>query len=235
MLSLVEQQSRESEAFVESNHRIANHLSLVVSILRLEKESVPKTVLLTREKAAAVLDECGRRIDSIARVHRLLAHSPPRSSSLELGEYLLETARRIISGISTDERIALQFDCAEPFHVPPEDAVSLGLMVGELVTNSVKYAHPSGVRGCIGLLCRREADGTIVVAVCDDGVGFPEGFDVERERGSVGFRLIWSLAQRLRAKIEFDNSCLGLVVTIRVPVQKPPSVHGISHVSAAKS
>jgi two-component sensor histidine kinase len=219
MLALVEP-SWESDACAEANHRIANHLSLVVSILRLEKESVVGAARIPQERLCAVLDECGERIESIARIHRLLAQRQPQGPSIELGDYLRETAQSILAGISSAGRNSLRFTSAAQLPMRPEDAVTLGLMVGELVTNAVKYAHPSGVRGSISLDCRRDCDGATVVTVCDDGVGLPEGFDPMTERGSVGFRLLWSLSQRLRAKIEFDSSCLGLRVTLRVPGEK---------------
>jgi len=216
VLSLV-QNSFASDAYTEANHRIANHLSIVASILRLEQEAVLRTPTLTPERAYAVLEECGRRIEAIARIHQLLSQRDPLRPSVELGEYLRETAENILSGVSAFGRNRLRFVCPEPLPTRAEDAVPLGLIVGELVTNAVKYAHPSGVRGAICVSCQREADGATVVAVCDDGVGLPEGFDPHSGRDSVGFRLILALAQRMRAKVEFENSCLGLSVTIRVP------------------
>ena len=55
------------------------------------------------------------------------------------------------------------------------------------------------------------------MTVSDDGVGLPEGFDPQRS-GNIGFRMIRTLVERLAGEIEYDSSCLGLTVTLRIPV-----------------
>ena len=156
-----------------------------------------------------------RRIDTVARVHRLLAHSDD-NSWIDVRDYLQEIAQGIVESTAGHARYRLQsaFDCDCPIRA--DHVASLGLLVGELVTNAVKYAHPAGVAGVIELFCSASVDASTIVTVSDDGVGLPEGFDPATS-GSLGLRMIRALVQRLQGEIAFDSTCLGLNVTIRIP------------------
>jgi len=95
--------------------------------------------------------------------------------------------------------------------------VTVGLIVGELVTNALKYAHPAGVFGEIIVGCTDAGD-RLVIEVADDGVGLPEGFDAAKNAG-LGLRLVHSLAEQLRATLMFNDSGTGLSVTPLVPAR----------------
>ena len=97
--------------------------------------------------------------------------------------------------------------------------VPLCLIVTELVTNALKYAHPAGVHGTIAVGCRKQADGTLVVEVADDGVGLPEDFDMAAD-GGLGARTIRVLARQLDAQFDFRSGPIGLRFFLRVP---PPA------------
>jgi two-component sensor histidine kinase len=75
--------------------------------------------------------------------------------------------------------------------------------------NAVKHAHPTGIPVQITLVCDRNSQGNLAIEISDDGVGLPENFDVEKA-GGVGFRLIRSLADRLRANLTVESDSLGL-------------------------
>ncbi|HWB45231.1 MAG TPA: PAS domain S-box protein [Hyphomicrobiaceae bacterium] len=96
------------------------------------------------------------------------------------------------------------------------DAALVGTVVSEAIDNALFYAHPSGVIGKITVACESDAEGRTTVSVCDDGVGFPENFDPERD-GGAGLAVMRALSKRLRADLTFDSSCLGLSVHLRLP------------------
>jgi two-component sensor histidine kinase len=198
----------------EANHRIANHLALIASLLVLQKQALAKANSLSREDAEWILEDSVRRINTVARVHRLLANSDDRSC-IDVRHYLQDVAQGIVASTAGHAKYRLQsvFDCG--CLIGADHLASLGLLVGELVTNAVKYAHPTGVAGVIKLFCSAADDATIV-RVSDDGVGLPEGFDPATS-GGLGLRMIRSLVKQLQGEIAFDSTCLGLNVTIRIP------------------
>ena len=154
-------------------------------------------------------------MDTVARLHRLLAGGQ-QQEPIEIADYLREIAEAVISSLSFVGTTELQFACDRGCVVSPARALSLGLILGELVTNAVKYAHPTGVAGTVRVKCRRRPDQTIVLEILDDGVGLPEGLD-PMETGQLGFRLVRSLADQLRTTIEFHNDGLGLRFVLQMP------------------
>ena len=206
----------------EADHRIANHLSLIASLLRLQTRTLAGSKSFSREDAVWLLNDCGRRIDTVARVHRLLAAQSKQREWIDVREYLREIAEGIVESTSVEGKYTLKSDCQIGCRVRANHVVSLGLLIGELVTNAVKYAHPAGVPGVITLSCSSALDNAIIVTISDDGVGLPEGFDPATS-GNIGLRTIRSLIQRLQGEIDFDSSCLGLIVTVRFPKSKESS------------
>jgi two-component sensor histidine kinase len=137
------------------------------------------------------------------------------SVAVDVVSYLETIAEGIISGRSMTAKILLQADFPARFALPLSKAVPLGLMVGELVTNAIKYAHPAGVAGVIKIGSSRHT-GAIVIEVSDDGVGLPEGLDPQAT-GGAGFAMVRGLAAQLGASISFDDNGLGLSCALRIP------------------
>jgi two-component sensor histidine kinase len=203
-------------ALFESNHRIANHLSLIAAMLLSQKKILANAAEFSRGDAIRLLEDCGHRIETVARVHRLLACPATPHGWIDIRDYLRDLAQCIIDGTAMRGRQALVTESGEVCYARADHLASLGLLVGELVTNAVKYSHPSGVSGIITLSLSSDAACSPIVAVSDDGVGLPEGLDPLTCRTG-GLQLIRSLSTRLRATLSFDNTGLGLRVTIRVP------------------
>ncbi len=200
----------------EANHRIANNLSLVAGLVRLQASSIAKAGRpMTATEVCALLTEMGNRIETVGQLHRLLAEAG-REPELELGAYLGAIARSVISSLAFEGRARLVFDLQRVCTVPSHYALPIGLAVGELVTNAVKYAHPAGVIGVIGIGCAADSRGGLVIEVSDDGVGLPEDFD-PRTGGGLGMRLVRSLAQQLQAELSFHQTPIGLTVRLRLP------------------
>jgi PAS domain S-box-containing protein len=103
-------------------------------------------------------------------------------------------------------------DCA----VSSDEATMIGLIVGEAVSNAIKYSHPTGVAGRINVRCQQDDRGRITIDITDDGVGLPENFDPKSD-GGVGFRMMRALSEKLEAGLTFESTSLGLGVSLRVP------------------
>ena len=162
-------------------------------------------------------------------VVKLLGSLPAKSTTEPIGRasaeepavaidsagYIETIAREIISGLSMTGKILLRADCRSRFVLPLDKAIPLGLIVGELVTNAVKYAHPTGVAGIVRIESSRH-NGAMVIEISDDGVGLPEGLD-PLAAADAGLAMIRTLATRLGASISFDNHGLGLSCILRMP------------------
>jgi two-component sensor histidine kinase len=199
----------------EADHRIANNLSLIAGFVRLQASTLAKqNQPLSAAEAGQMLEEVGARIETVGRLHQLLSNRP-NGGLVDVGDYLKATCDILAQSVCRNTSMALHCD-TRTCTIEPEKAGLLGLIVAELVTNAVKYAHPTGVRGRIEVACSRPRGGDLVLSVADDGVGLPEGFDV-RVDGGLGMRVVRSLAKQLGAALDFDNGGLGLVVRVVTP------------------
>lgn len=129
---------------------------------------------------------------------------------------LQEVCTALLKSPACAERIRLGQTVIGDMRIPSDTAGPIMLIVGEAVTNAVKYAHPAGVPGKIHIDCRREKEGALLIEVTDDGVGLPEGFDPAVD-GNFGFQLMRSLSEKLGANLTFKSESLGLRMTLHVP------------------
>jgi PAS domain S-box-containing protein len=182
----------------EIYHRTKNNMSVIISILRLQAGEMGDERL--KEAYAVSID----RILSMSEVQDKLYMSGDLSR-IDLGAYLEDLANRLIAGYSLpDDRPNLVLEMESMF-VTFDTAINCGLIVNELVTNSLKYAFPEKRMGEIRIILKRAEDTTIQLTVSDNGIGAAPGFDLKRD-GRLGLKIIKSLADgKLRARIEFDT------------------------------
>lgn len=198
----------------EADHRIANNLGLIISLLRMRARSVmERPGKIDREEVGVLLEDVAARVETVARLHRMLSQLH-RHAVIDVGDYLRELCASLTASLAGDNRLSFSHD-TESCPLPPDQVLALGLLVSELVTNSVKYAHPSGLPVAITLRCEKTADG-IMLEFTDDGVGLPENFDPAQD-GGLGFRIVRSLAAQLRGTVEFSSSALGLGLRLEIP------------------
>ena len=204
------------DSLSEINHRISNNLALLASTVSMRAASFSRRKEPLRgHEAAAALHEITARIAIVGHMHRLLS-TRPGTDHAEFGPHMRELCRLFISALAAPGQWELiETGCGE-CSVGAEHFLPLSLIVTEVVTNALKYAHPAGVPGKLTVGCRRERDGTIVIEVLDDGVGFPEGFEFAAG-GGIGSRTIHVLAQQIDAEIAFDSRATGLHFELRVP------------------
>ena len=180
----------------ELYHRTKNNMSVIISILRLQANEIGDARL--SEAFAVSVD----RIRSMSLVHDKL-YSTSDLSRIDLSGYIIELANRLISGYSLPDdkpQLVLEMDSVG---AALDTAISCGLIVNELVTNSLKHAFKEKGKGVINIKLRKGEDGMIRLSISDNGIGMAPGFDIQRD-GHLGLRLIRTLAQRkLRARMEF--------------------------------
>ena len=198
----------------EADHRIANNLGLITSLLRMRAHAITQRAgKIDRAEVGTLLEDMAARIEAVARLHRMLSH-PYHHTAIDLGGYLRELCGSLTGSIGLERQVI--FDHAtDACSVTPDQVLTLGLLVSELVTNSVKHAHPTGLPVTIRLRCRQSDDG-IVLEFSDDGIGLPENFDPAMD-GGLGFRIVRSLAAQLHASIDFTSTPLGTGIRLEIP------------------
>lgn len=202
----------------EVHHRVKNNLQLITSLIALQRHSIAD------HAAQEVLQDSENRIVSMALVHELLYHEQ-RYSALNLGTYLLELARTIVAPRTADGCVIRLTETLADVIVPLDQAIPLGLVTNELLTNAMKHGFPRRDEGSIHLQTRVINDtGTLELQVSDDGCGLPPGWTTEQS-GRLGFSVITSLCEQLNASLEIlaPRGKSGVCFCIRVPPQKDPS------------
>jgi PAS domain S-box-containing protein len=184
--------SDKDRLYQELQHRVKNSLALIVSLLSLESGTIEE------ESARMPLDEAQVRVRTIGLLYEQLYRT--RSIvDIDLGTYLAEVARAVVESPLGQRGLRLELDC-ETCSIATDRAVSAGLLFAELASNSVKHAFPSGGLGRIRLRLRSE-QGEVMLLLEDDGVGLPEGFDLDEGKG-LGSLLITQLAEQLGGRAE---------------------------------
>ena len=188
---------RQQETLMqELKHRVKNNLNIVSSLLGVEMPN------LTDPAARKVFTDTQGRIRTIAAIYEQLYLSP-ELSGVDLSHYVAKLARMICDAHSSDgERIRLVTEL-EPVELDTKEAVPLGLILNELITNVFKYAYPGEGMGELRVFLARE-EKRILLRVEDDGVGFPPGFDPFRS-DSMGLRLVRMLVEQLDARLSFES------------------------------
>jgi two-component sensor histidine kinase/CheY-like chemotaxis protein len=191
----------------EVNHRVANSLQLVGSMVAMQQRGV------TDPAARAALGETQGRIAAIAQIHRRL-YTSADVTSVEMEPYLAGLAAELEAAMSASGRAhRLVLDVAG-VRVPTDRAVSIGVVVTELVTNAYKYAYDEGVSGEIRVRLS-EAGSEIELAVEDDGRGMGE--DDPAKGSGLGMRVVRAMLESLRATVVVDPAHVGTRVVIRIP------------------
>jgi chemotaxis protein methyltransferase CheR len=193
----------------EMQHRILNSLQIIASILMLKARAVDSAE--TRQH----LEDAHRRVLSVAAVQRHL-HSAGRADLIEVEPYLTALCGSLSESMIGDDHTARLSVSVAPLQLVSADAVSLGLIVTELVINALKYAFPlpRADAAIVVRLVVRAPGWTLTVS--DNGVGRSET-PVPRKTGGLGTNLVKALARQLEASVETVTSHTGVTVTATHP------------------
>ncbi len=189
----------------EMQHRIVNSLQIIASILMLKAKAV--TSVETREH----LKDAHRRVMSIAAVQQHL-HRSGIDDLIEIAPYLSKLCTSLAESMIGEDNPATIEVTADEGRVLSSSAVSIGLIVTELVINALKYAFPPKKAGKVTV--GYQVNGTDWnLSVSDDGVGRPET-GAAPTKGGLGTSLVNALAQQLDAKVKIVSSSEGMRVSI---------------------
>ncbi|MDQ3074435.1 MAG: response regulator [Pseudomonadota bacterium] len=193
----------------EVNHRVSNSLAMVSAFVHLQAKA------LTNDEARAALEDTERRIQAIAQVHRRL-YTSDDVESVAMDEYLAALVEELQDTWSTSAAPRpIRLD-AEQLRLHPDKAVSLGVIVNELVSNACKYAYGDGVAGEVRVRFGHAGDGHFHLIVEDDGIGLTAG---AAPRGSgLGSRLVLAMARSLSTNLDYDPVHNGVRASLRAAI-----------------
>lgn len=204
-----ERERQRVEALLQdANHRIGNSLATVSSLLGLQ-------LLRSRsDEVRAALEAARSRVHAIASAHRRLRLGGDFETAS--ADEFLDAVLEDIAATASDARNVRLAGNFEPIVVGARDATTLGILVGELVTNAVKHAFPAGRSGIITVTLKRDDNGVPTLKVLDDGVGM-SGDQLPGD-GGLGSVIVRQLATQFGGEPHYERrSGGGLSVSVSLP------------------
>lgn len=181
----------------EVHHRVKNNLQIVASLLSLQANQS-----LNRE-TIDMLQETKNRVYSMALLHEALYHSGSLAH-VDFHKYLRDVSWGLMESYDAKSRGIKVNIHADDIMLPLDQTVPCGLIINELLSNSLKYAFPGGRKGSIDVEVLASSPGNLEVIVRDDGIGLPKDMDISR-LSSLGLKLVTSLAAQLKGRVTVES------------------------------
>jgi PAS domain S-box-containing protein len=180
----------------EIHHRVKNNLQVVSSLLNLQSNTINDEIALSAFKDSI------NRVSSMALVHEKLYESK-NFADIDFKGYLESIMNDVYHFSQLNGRIQFKMDIDE-ISLGLDDAVPCGLIVNELVSNSLKYAFPNENKGIIEISFKRIENETFHLIVHDNGVGLPAQFDFENNT-SLGLNLVKLLSKQIEGRVKYTR------------------------------
>jgi two-component sensor histidine kinase len=186
----------------EVHHRVKNNLHTVICLLESQARHLENDALEAIEKSQ-------HRIYAMSLIHQKLYQSDD-VKAIDMAEYIPELVRSLEDSFGSSNQIQFSLDI-DPVDLTLSQAIPLGLILNEAVTNSIKYAFPEGRNGEISISMMEHHD-LITLKIADNGIGMPL-IDLDTEPESMGLRLMKGLSEDIDADISFETE-KGTSITI---------------------
>ncbi|MBO9636371.1 MAG: hypothetical protein J7578_24930, partial [Chitinophagaceae bacterium] len=192
-----EQRLRLEVMMKELHHRVKNNLQIVSSLLSLQSNR------LEDENAIAALKESQLRVQAMSFIHQRL-YKTDNITSVNMKEYITDLAESLVASYGFDrDGFDLQMEVQQEF-LDIDKALPAGLIINELVTNSLKYAYGKVDRPVLHISLLNNTANDLIISVSDNGPGIdPEVW--KKQRSSFGKQLITALCKQLRASQQPDD------------------------------
>lgn len=188
---------KEKEVLLrEVHHRVKNNMQVISSILNLQSSYVSDDYALT------LLKESQNRIKTMAYIHESL-YQNKSFTSVNFSDYVYTLVNNIVQSYSySEEKIKLDLNI-EKITLSLDSSIPAGLIINELITNSIKHAFPGNKQGLITFNLRCE-NNFVFLELKDNGVGFGPGIDFENSH-SLGLQLVNTLIEQIEGKLKFKS------------------------------
>src|SRR5262245_7225199 len=208
--SLKRLNERKSILLRELAHGVANNFASVAALISVRSNTIGDA------RAKAVLDEAGEQIRIMGQVHSRL-RGGDRNVSLESRAFLENLCDELKASLAQGRQISIQCQ-ADDLPLSTNQAISIGLVVNELVTNAIKHAFPNDRQGRIRVCFGARNDNQVQLCVQDDGVGFA---DCSQRNAGQGQELVKGLSRELDGHLESKTSDEGSSFCLRIPYINP--------------
>jgi two-component sensor histidine kinase len=196
--------SGQERLLKEIHHRVKNNLQVVMSLLNSQADSL-------QDKAAlSAIQESQHRVQAMALIHQKLYQSEG-VARIPMQDYIEEVVAYLSDSYSLSQPVRFQLD-VEPIELDVTQAVPLGLIINEVITNAFKYAFPDGRSGTVCLSLLRLAEATYQLTIADDGVGLPANYDPSQSR-SLGMTLLHGFSGQLGGELTITSQA-GLSINL---------------------
>jgi len=190
----------------EMSHRVKNSLMIVSSLLHLQASDVGDPTL------TAHLEEAAHRISAVAKAHDRLVHAGD-ADRMDLGKYIEAIGKDLDASVA---HCVVHVKARHGIDIPADRAISVAMIVNELITNAAKYAYRERAGGEIWVSLAENGNDVLTISVRDRGDGLPEGFDLAKPKG-LGMRIVTSFVQQLKGTLQVRNADPGTEFVVTLP------------------
>lgn len=181
----------------EIHHRVKNNMQIISSLINLQSDYA------TDESTIKMFQDSKHRIRTMALIHEKLYMSDD-ISLINFSKYIKSLTTKLLEFYSLKSRLITLKVISDNITMDIDSAIPCGLLINELLSNSIKYAFPDGREGNI-VIKMHIKDGYYVLSVEDDGVGFPEEIDFVNPN-TLGLQIVQTLTQQLDGNIELETN-----------------------------
>ncbi|GAB3511099.1 hypothetical protein GCM10027341_50240 [Spirosoma knui] len=188
----------------EIHHRVKNNLQVVMSLLNTQASYLVDSAAIT------AIRESQHRVQTMAMIHQKLYQSEGMAR-IDMGAFIQEVVVYLRNSYKLDQQHFFELH-VESIDLEVTQAIPVGLIINEAITNSLKYAFPADTPGTIILTLRRLSENTYELIITDNGVGLPPGFDISQSR-TLGMTLIKGFSQQLDASLTITSET-GVLISL---------------------
>ena len=180
----------------EIHHRVKNNLQIVMSLLNSQ------SAYINNDAALTAIHDSQHRVHAMSLIHQKLYNSE-NVSSIDMSYYIRELVSYLSDSFNTGQRIRFELN-VEPLELDVSQAVPLGLILNEAITNSIKYAFPNDRNGTITISLSNASSNHYLLSISDNGIGMPLHF-TGKKKGSLGMSLMEGLSEDLDGNFAIEN------------------------------
>jgi len=199
----------------EIHHRVKNNLQIVISLLESQ------SVYINSEPALTAIHDSQHRVYAMSLIHQKL-YNTENLSSIDMSLYIWELTSYLADSFNIGQRIRFEL-VIEPLEMDVSQAVPLGLILNEAITNSIKYAFPNDREGVVKITVSNTTGHQYLLEISDNGIGMPSDLN-NKKVGSLGMSLMEGLSEDLDGTFSIENNN-GTVIKIAfvhtISVERP--------------
>ncbi|WP_212004003.1 histidine kinase dimerization/phosphoacceptor domain -containing protein [Chitinophaga sp. HK235] len=190
----------------EIHHRVKNNLQIIISLLNTQSQ------YLDNADAIAAIKNSQHRMYAMSLIHQRLYHTD-NLGAIDMNWYIRELIGFMKESFDTGNQISFNIN-SETILLDVVQAIPLGLILNEAVSNAIKYAFPDRKKGTIQVTFSKDQSQYSLLSIADDGVGFPDNYSPEAS-ASLGMSLMKGLSEQLEGTFNLTSSQAGVSIQIR--------------------